>query len=236
MKKRITLLFLCAALFTGAAAPVAVINAGHSGWNSAQLLKTCAKELEEAKPDLVILLIGTNDNLNSRNLIPPEVFQENLQKMVKMIRQSGAEVLLCEIPDANQELMTGRHKKGFFKYKSAEEKVARANEIIAGVAAAEKVPLLKTTEVLGKSTLEKDSLFFNPANSGNADGVHPTPEGYAKLAQAIAERIKKEGLSPKRILCLGDSITAGARVKGRGTAGEGAETYPARLAALMNER
>ncbi len=210
-----------------------VINSGHSGWNSRQVNGICAEELAKHKPDLVILMVGTNDNLNSHNLVPPEKYKENLETMVKAIQGSGAKLLLCEIPNACEELMKKRHKPDFFLKESADEKVRRANTIVAEVAEQYSIPLLKTTEVLGKATTEAASLFKNRANSGNDDGVHPTPNGYFRLADAISKRIQSEQWSPKKILCLGDSITFGSGVKGAGTASPDAETYPGRLARAL---
>ena len=51
---------------------VEVVNAGHSGWNSRQLREIFRQELDKNRPDLIILMVGTNDNLNSYNLVPPE--------------------------------------------------------------------------------------------------------------------------------------------------------------------
>ena len=215
---------------------VEVVNAGHSGWNSRQLREIFRQELDKNRPDLIILMVGTNDNLNSYNLVPPEEFEKNLTAMAEAARASGAELLLCEIPNACQELMQKRHKADFFRRETAEDKVRRANQIVAAVAEAQRIPLLKTTEILGKATTDAASLIRNPANSGNEDGVHPTPNGYFRLADAIAKRIKAEQWKPKRILCIGDSITFGAAVKGAGTAAPDAETYPGRLARELNAR
>ncbi|MPN61659.1 hypothetical protein SDC9_209397 [bioreactor metagenome] len=126
--------------------------------------------------------------------------------------------------------MRKRHKPDFFRTESAAAKVKRANAIVAEVAQKYDVPLLKTATVLGEATTDAASLFRNPANSGNEDGVHPTPIGYFRLADVIAKRIRAEKWSPKRILCIGDSITFGVNVKGEGTASPDAETYPGRLA------
>lgn len=213
-----------------------VFNAGRSGWNSRQLKEVFDAELERSRPDLVVLMVGTNDNLNSHNLIPLPEYRSNLNAMIAAAKKAGSKVLLCEIPNACQELMVKRHKDGFFRRESAAEKVKHANEIVAAVAKEQEIPLLETTTVLGESTLDAASLFRNPANSGAEDGVHPTPTGYFRLADAIAKRIKAENWSPKRILCIGDSITFGAAVKGAGTASRDAETYPGRLSRMLNGR
>ncbi len=105
---------------------------------------------------------------------------------------------------------------------------------MAEVAKNQNVPLLATTKVLGASTQNAASLFRNPANSGAPDGVHPTPNGYFRLADAIAKRIRAEKWTPKRILCIGDSITFGAGVKGGGSASPDSESYPGRLSRFLN--
>ena len=119
---------------------VEVVNAGHSGWNSRQLREIFRQELDKNRPDLIILMVGTNDNLNSYNLVPPEEFEKNLTAMAEAARASGAELLLCEIPNACQELMQKRHKADFFRRETAEDKVRRANQIVAAVAEAQRIP------------------------------------------------------------------------------------------------
>lgn len=215
---------------------VEVVNAGHSGWNSRQLREIFSGELQKHRPDLVILMVGTNDNLNSYNLIPLSEYRENLTAMIAAAKASGAKVLLCEIPKVNQEMMSKRHKEGFFRGESAEKKVNDVNAIVAEVAKAQDVPLFPTATVLGESTRDAASLFRNPANSGAEDGVHPTPNGYLRFADAVAKRIRAEKWTPKRILCIGDSITFGAGVKGEGSASADSESYPGRLFLILNEK
>ena len=213
---------------------VEVVNAGHSGWNSRQLREIFAGELQNHRPDLVVLMVGTNDNLNSYNLVPLSEYRDNLTAMVVAAKAFGANVLLCEIPRVNEEMMSRRHKEGFFRRESAEKKVNNVNAIVAEVAKNQNVPLLATTKVLGASTSDAASLFRNTANSGTADGVHPTANGYFRFADAVAKRIRSEKWSPNRILCIGDSITFGAGVKGGGSASPESESYPGYLFRFLN--
>ena len=205
---------------------VEVVNAGHSGWNSRQLREIFAGELQNHRPDLVVLMVGTNDNLNSYNLVPLSEYRDNLTAMVVAAKAFGANVLLCEIPRVNEEMMSRRHKEGFFREKSAASRVAEANAIIAEIAGQSAIPLLKTTRVLGEASPDAASLFRNQANCGTEDGIHPTPAGYAKLAAAVAEVIHEKGWKPERIVCMGDSITFGVHVKPE-------ENYPSRLAVRL---
>ena len=67
------------------------------------------------------------------------------------------------------------------------------------------------------------------------DGLHLTPEGCRLAAELTFEVIRREHLPCSCIVCFGDSLTYGPWLKGRGTAAEGAEPYPARLAALLRQ-
>lgn len=69
-------------------------------------------------------------------------------------------------------------------------------------------------------------------NSGSADGVHPRPIGATFIAEKIAEYLNANNLTYNRIVCVGDSITAGDGLVGVGTSVD--ETYPAQLKLLLN--
>ena len=46
---------------------VEVVNAGHSGWNSRQLREIFRQELDKNRPDLIILMVGTNGTYLQQN-------------------------------------------------------------------------------------------------------------------------------------------------------------------------
>ncbi|PCJ30596.1 MAG: arylesterase [Gammaproteobacteria bacterium] len=73
-----------------------VINSGLPGEISQHGLIRLAEELEETKPDLVILCHGGNDLI--RKLSQVEL-KSNLESMVSLIKQSGAEVVLVAVPN-----------------------------------------------------------------------------------------------------------------------------------------
>jgi len=75
----------------------------------------------------------------------------------------------------------------------------------------------------------------NEANSRSKDGVHPTSGGYDVIAGAVYQGMKTAGWQDAgAVVCFGDSITYGAGMKGAGTAAVDAETYPAKLARLLD--
>ena len=72
-----------------------VINAGIAGEVSADGLKRLPRVLTEHSPDLVILCHGGNDLLRKLNITQ---LRHNLERMIDIIRQSGAEVVLVGVP------------------------------------------------------------------------------------------------------------------------------------------
>jgi len=73
-----------------------VINAGLPGEVSQQGVRRLPALLKQHRPDLVILFHGANDILRKLN---PHTAKSNLQKMIMLIQQSGAQVILLAAPE-----------------------------------------------------------------------------------------------------------------------------------------
>ena len=218
---------------------VEVINAGVGGNSSANLLPRVHEDVIAKHPDLVILMVGTNDALNSQKLTAPEVFAANLEKLVTEMTGSGSEVILMTIPPCVPDYLFERHSRSAYGDVSPGERIRRVNDIIREIAVSNglrMVDLHALVQSHGGASTEADCLIRNEANSGRKDGVHPTEAGYRIVAEAIYEVLTEEGQSyeGQRIVCFGDSITYGAGMKKAGTADRDATTYPGRLALLLN--
>jgi acyl-CoA thioesterase-1 len=72
-----------------------VINAGIPGEISQQGLLQLPMILEQTKPNLVVLCHGGNDLIRQ---LGNEQLKNNLEKMIRLIQNSGAEVLLIAVP------------------------------------------------------------------------------------------------------------------------------------------
>ncbi|MDX1353763.1 MAG: GDSL-type esterase/lipase family protein [Thiomicrorhabdus sp.] len=72
-----------------------VINSGISGETTAEGLARLPMFLEQHQPGLVILLEGGNDQLQTR---PYDEIKANLHKMIRLIKASGASVILVSVP------------------------------------------------------------------------------------------------------------------------------------------
>ncbi|MBX2876602.1 MAG: SGNH/GDSL hydrolase family protein [Saprospiraceae bacterium] len=212
-----------------------VINAGVSGNTTADLLRRLGEDVLVHKPDLVILMVGTNDMLNSKKLISYQDYQENMEEIVRRIKERGTEVLIMSSPPVDSAYLFQRHDRSLYAA-TPNEKMKRACGIVDSVATEYGLYFLDLYEKLSELGLPKhnEDLFIkNLKNSGRADGVHPTPLGYYFIATHIYQLLKENNLTDKNIVCFGDSITFGGERKG------GDElirrSYPAFLEQLLKQ-
>jgi acyl-CoA thioesterase I len=82
-----------------------VVNAGVPGEVSASGLKRLPRVLERQAPNLVVLAHGGNDILRRRDLDQTEA---NLRQMIRLIRESGASVVLLGVPKAGLWLSSAK--------------------------------------------------------------------------------------------------------------------------------
>lgn len=218
---------------------VRVVNAGIGGNSTRNLLKRVDKDVLAHKPEVVVMMVGTNDALNSGNSVPLEEYRENLESLVKQVKGLGAKVVLLTIPPAYDKLLFSRHPPEFFAERSPAERIAGVNAVVKGMGKLDEVVVVDVHALIeeqGGAGPEKSSLIRNLANSKSKDGVHPSSEGYDVIAAAVYQALKGAGWDKaKTVICFGDSITYGASMKGAGTAAEDADTYPAKLARLLQK-
>lgn len=215
---------------------VEVFNFGIPGASSRDIIKLELDPAVKLKPDFVILLAGTNDMLNSAKLSSYQDYEKNMRFIISSFKKSDIKVLLLTLPPCQEKSVLARHNAECFAEESPNERIITANKILGKIAKEENIHLLDFFSIVQKIGMSEseNSIIRNMANSGSDDGVHPTPEGYKILADAISSVIKKQKLMKNKIVCIGDSITHGVYVEGAGTAG--GETYPGRLAAALSTR
>ncbi len=217
-------------------AQVSVFNRGYSGANSRDLLRLLPDALK-LNPDLLILMVGTNDMLNSGNSVPLEEYKENLSKIATIARRAGAQVILMTIPPCHEPFLYERHPKEFYKDDAPQNRIKKANEVVKDAAREHNLTVVDVNRLFTALSAPYDvaeSLLRNPENAnGKKDGVHPTSAGYSIIAAAVFQAVSTLSEPPQRILCYGDSITFGCGVPGEGTAD--GETYPGCLGRLLRE-
>ncbi len=138
-----------------------VVNAGVSGEVSSNGLRRLPELLERYRPSLVILCHGGNDILRRSSL---QKLRSNLVAMIKLSRESGAQVLLVGVPGFG---LLGASTVPLY------EEVATENGV------------LYEGDVLEK--IENDAAL-------KSDQIHPNAAGYGLMAEAFAEALRENGL------------------------------------------
>ncbi|WP_444931935.1 arylesterase [Microbulbifer sp. SSSA002] len=142
--------------------PVKVVNASISGETSAGGLTRLPRLMEAHKPQWLIVELGGNDGLRG---YPPQNLQRNLQQMVKLAKDSGAEVLLLgmRIPPNYGRAYTEAFAAVF-------PRVAEAEDI--GL-----VPFLLETVALERGAMQ-------------SDGIHPSAQAQPALLEHVWPCVK----------------------------------------------
>ncbi len=136
--------------------------AGSSGSTTASGLERI-KWLSKSKPDLVLLLLGSNDGLRG---IKPETTEKNLNDTIAWAKENKLEIMLGQLH------MPPNYGKDYTKkFEETFKKVAKKN----------KIPLVDflLKDVAGKSDLNLP------------DGIHPNEKGHKVVAENIYKSISK---------------------------------------------
>jgi acyl-CoA thioesterase-1 len=150
---------------------------GHSGWRIDQIRSSVDAWLRRYRPDVVLLLIGTNDVLRHYRVGRAPT---RLAALVDRIHadRPAAKLIVSTIPPTDNALL-GRH-------------VARYNAAIRQLVQARATPGRHIWLANGGGTLTTADL---------ADGVHPNRAGYRKLAAAWQAALVRV-LEPERAASL----------------------------------
>lgn len=203
-----------------------VHNKGIGGQNSREGLRRFNKDVVALKPDFVLIYFGLNDTLNEPKFIDLDEYIDNLEKMIDAARTAKITPVLTTIHHIDEEPLLKRHKKQAYGDEGPQKKIDRYNARIKQLAERKKVKLLDWCGILDRAYAAR-AAAKGPVEYRNADGVHLNPPGNELLASSFYEMISGDLRDGQTIVCLGDSVTFGARNQGAGTA-EGT-TYPAYL-------
>jgi lysophospholipase L1-like esterase len=113
--------------------------------------------------DALVVQGGINDIAQGRTV---EAAAENLRAMVRSGKEVGLRVLLADVLPWNNG------------WPGAESDIRRLNDLIAGIALEEVVPLLPFHD-----TLEDPDRPGRMREEWTSDGDHPSVEGYRRLGE-----------------------------------------------------
>lgn len=143
--------------------PFPRMHEGHSGWTISQLGPLIPSPALNAKPNIVLLHIGTND-IGSRN---PAAMAMRLETLVEKIAQNGPDALIVVA-----QITTA----------SSDNDIRDAyNAMIPGI--------VQSHAAKGQHIISVDCNKV-PAAGLSADGVHPNDQGYAYMAGVWYAAIK----------------------------------------------
>lgn len=146
-----------------------VINAGISGETSSGTLSRVLWVLK-LKPDIVILETGANDGLRG---IDPRVTRKNIDETVRILKKNNVVVVL-----AGMRMVTNLGRKFTDEFYSNYPAVAQKYNLIL-------VPFF-LANIAGDPLLNQ------------ADGIHPTAEGYRKVTETVYPYVQKAIVNRKR--------------------------------------
>jgi lysophospholipase L1-like esterase len=159
------------------------VDKGISGQNSNQLLARFQTDVIDLHPEIVHILIGTNDVYPGWALQPsgPNAINSpaNLEAMVHMAQANGIHVILATIPpwgcDASNCALAG----------SADSTLSRYDRINAWNAWIEQYALSKGIPVVDyhSALLAPDGAHYVPDMT--MDGVHPSAAGYVVMTPMV---------------------------------------------------
>ncbi len=177
-------------------------NAGVPGNTSTQGLARMEEDVLRFRPDICIVAFGMNDHYavasDVRNVEKP-VYRKNLRIMITKLQEIGCKPVLCTINPViagdKHAYYYRRHPEEWYLHpKGVMAWIEEYNEIIRQIAKSMKISLADIAMYWKKYVHNGGSLaevLRTIENSGDDDGVHPTPAGHALYAECIAEEISQ---------------------------------------------
>lgn len=212
-----------------------VLNKGIGGNTSGELLDRLERDVIAEDPDLVLLMAGTNDLLNSRKMVSFEKYESHMRKILSRLREQNIDFVLMSPPPADTIYLFQRHERDQFLIEP-HEKLEKCRLLVKNLSkeyGGMFIDIYGYFSGMSVPDHNRDEIFRNEKNSNARDGVHLTEKGNKILGTYIFQVLMDEGIFHKesRIVCFGDSLTFGAFMEGQGTSA--GNTYPAVLRAAM---
>lgn len=152
------------------------INQGNPGEDTFQGLDRFAQTLDETNPDLVLLMEGTNDEVDD---VPFDQTEENLSNMIRIALDRGIPVIIATIPPviANE----------YYNRSQQMANIMAFNPRIYAIAANFNIPVARVFEAITAVPGWESRLMDQPsANHPNDAGYHIVRDAfYAHIAAGL---------------------------------------------------
>jgi len=152
------------------------INRGIGGQTTPQMLVRFRQDVLDLKPEVVVILAGTNDIAGNTGPMTLNETMGNLKSMAELAKANNIEVILCSVlPASDYPWRPGLEPN---------RKIPALNEMIK-----------EYTEKAGVHYLDYFSALVNEENGMDNhlanDGVHPTKAGYEIMAPLALKAINQ---------------------------------------------
>lgn len=158
---------------------VTVTGPTENGGDSANVLARLAEWVISEQPDVVHLNCGLHDLKRSRETgehqVPLPQYAANLRQIVQRLRAATPAALVFA---TTTPVVDERHRQRAVPFDRVEADVRRYNEAAIAVMQEEGVPVHDLHALVER---------HDPRRLIGPDGVHYTPEGYDRLAEAVAD-------------------------------------------------
>ena len=155
------------------------VNRGISGQTTDQMLLRFRRDVLDHKPEVVVILAGTNDVAQNSGPVPLWHTMNNIKSMAELAQANGAKVLLCSVLPAKA-----------FPWRPGIEPIpliAELNQMIRDFAQERNLTYVDYFSALedGQGGLKV------PDYTSAQDLVHPNAEGYKVMESVIQPLIEK---------------------------------------------
>lgn len=165
------------------------VNRGISGQTTPQMLIRFRPDVVALKPQVVVILAGTNDLSGNTGPMPLSATEDNLASMAELARASGIHVVMASVMPVSDYGKSRDGKPINQTTRRPPEQILALNEWIKKYVADNKLTYLDYFSAM------VDEKGFLKAELSN-DGLHPNAKGYEIMAplveQAIASALKKK--------------------------------------------
>ncbi|ELC7322099.1 capsular biosynthesis protein [Stenotrophomonas maltophilia] len=152
------------------------LNRGISGQTTAQMLVRFPQDVLALKPQVVVILAGTNDIAGNTGPSTQAMIEDNLHAMVDLARAHGIAVVLASVlPVSDYPWLPGT---------APAPKVRALNTALKRYADAQQLVYLDYYTPMANAAGGLDPQLAD-------DGVHPTAKGYAVMAPLAQAAVKR---------------------------------------------
>lgn len=156
------------------------INKGIGGQTTAQMLQRFRTDVITLKPQIVIIMGGTNDIAGNSGPITLQMTMDNIAAMAKLAKTNKIKPVLCSVLPA--DVIPWK------KSANPADKIITLNQMIKAYANKHKIPYIDYYPVMAEGKALKKEY--------TGDGVHPNKKGYRAMApvlkQALSDVLKKK--------------------------------------------